>query len=227
MKKMFLFIFSLISFLFFGSSVYAQEISFDLINDDFLSFREEVLNKLLDSQLYYIIQKDDNGFVAHVFSSSLDNCVIDFNGNVWLVQSSYFEFYSYKESSSSGSGSWVINLINKDTNTFNSNLLLDTNYTILLYKDITFTNSLFSLDLKANERILSLYEIKVKYDEFVVDNEEDITHANEMSKVSNFYSVAIDKIGDFANSLSSNYIYLSLFVVVLVTTLIYLVVRRC
>lgn len=90
----------------------------------------------------------------------------------------------------------------------------------IIYNALNFTYVDSVITTNKFTPILDIYNIYLDY------NSQDIKHKEELSKVENFYSVVIDKLGYLGETLVNNYIYLSIIVIFILIFVFKLIFRR-
>lgn len=211
------------------ADTYSQEIDLSLINEDFLSFKEFVessINSLDNSSSYFFIVYTDNDYVAYVVknsSSTISPHRLSLNSNsTYIYNNPTFSFYRCKYSSKSCSyvGSPTFNL--SDSSTF----LLYTNVELTLYKSnsiiYTSVDKSWVTSSDSEKKYFSVYDV---YQE-VSSQPEESEPVDNTPILTDFYSIVIEKFGYLCGVIVSNYIYLSIFVIILIIILFELIFRR-
>lgn len=237
-------------FLFCNKEVKAYELQYEvdlsLLDDNFYTFKNAVEDFIKDDTIYsdkYIIYKYGSNLDMHAVVLPLDST---YNPNVII-------FSSYLQSLFQSSGQ--VNRLSPSSNytiaTLSGTISYYQNYT---YTTATNLNSMRFIPLYANFDIImsqknqgstvtyiyndfstvniadgvdtfkTLYIINKEYQEYVGNN--DLVHREELEKVESFYIMVIEKLGYLAETITSNYIYLSIIVIFILTFIALLIFRR-
>lgn len=242
-KSLFIALFLVLSSFFFISvkEVEAYEYSFDvdfsLINDKFFLFKEKVDqfvkeddSKYLDD--YFIYYYDRNYYV--IFFNINNTSYYD---SLWFRSSSsiYLKFndkFSYVRYSMNSNNNLIINGSKTYlfTDMYTSFVPLYSTFSIDFMSSqcgvhkFTFTYNDWSYEyLSCDSSFKTLYDLKIIYDQSIKDL--TLIHKEEFSNISNFYTICIEKIKYLGEQITSNYIYLSM-VVVLILIFIIELIRR-
>lgn len=245
MKKSFLCALILVLSSFFFISInkveaYEYSLDFDLslINDKFFLFKEKVeqyikekndlyLNDFLivyniNSRRYEVlfIKKGDDNFYKYTWFRNASQGRIDFNSKIASQQ-----FLNDK-------GIFTIRNDNIDFITFFDyyNILYST-FPLIYNSTACSGGHKYSVNYNGwtkeysgcDESFKPFYDIKLEYDKFVGDS--TLKHKEEISNISNFYTICIEKIKYLGEQIVSNYIYLSM-VVVLILIFVIELIRR-
>ena len=230
MKKMFYMLALIVSsFLLFNIEVKADneyvvtypDNFLDYINDNFFTVREYAISNLDNEYPYYILIKDvvSNDYYIYCYNYS------DFisKGRTWFQSSSsdaklivYF-----------GNGNEPKIFYNRNI-TYSSDynyLILDSNMNIFYDPYSLQINYLDkSYIVNSTSKFLTTYDIYKEVNG--IGEETDTSHDSELSIIQSFYEVSISKISYLAESISSNYIYLSIFGVFILIFVFELIFRR-
>lgn len=227
MKKLYIIITLFVSsFFLFNSDVkattYYSTLDFSLINDDFFLFKSKVDfyvsdNSNLDGN--YVIFYD-NGYYAVAYTSSSTH-----NFSATNSALSFSSFSSYLLSLDNGVISSVYNQYYYSFNVIpsrGSNLyLLYSNFDIPFSHTIVFSYADSTFNIPSDSlKFPSLYGI---YEEKFVPVDP---HFEEKEKISNFYTLCIEKLSYLVTSIVSNYIYLSIFGIFILIIIFELIKRR-
>lgn len=183
------------------------------ITDDFLVMRDEVINQFTNYD-YVIFTRSDNSYIILIFESTdtitLDISSISFKGHDW---------YTYSSSS--------FNLVftNHSVNyNFNKIKILDSSRKLyfisstsfnIIYKDLVY-------NVNNTEPFVTYYDIYCD----IHENDHSNPHQEEIDKLSNFYTLVIQKLAYLAETIASNYIYLSIIVIFILIFVFLLIFRR-
>lgn len=230
MKKMFYMLaFIVSSFFFFSSNVNADneyvvtypDNFLDNINDNFFTVREYAISNLDNDYPYYILFKaqDTPNYLIYYYNYSDFISV----GRSWFKsQSSDAKLIIYYIN-----GNSPIISFNRQVN-FSSDfvhLILDSNMNIYYNPYSLQINYLDkSYIVNSTNKFLTTYDIYKEVNG--IGEETDNTHDSELSIIQSFYEVSISKISYLAESISSNYIYLSIFGVFILIFVFELIFRR-
>lgn len=243
MKKMFYALALIVSsFFLFNIEVNAKEKTFtfsnyDDLGEDFLTTREWAINTLGDYYKFYIITYNPNKTYSVHFFSQFDSSNIF---NCGLMYSSYLSCSSsvsvsgnhsvYTNSTLPVNGSSSMSYQSGSSISFGivGSYILDSNINFI-YTDTSSdvfnvtdgTNTISYSSSMEDKKVYTKYEF---YNKFY--GGEDHTHDSELSIIQSFYEVSISKISYLADSISSNYIYLSIFGVFILIFVFELIFRR-
>ena len=244
MKKVSILVIFTISLFFFSfSSVSAAttynytftEDDFSYINDDFINIRTKTLNYINNSEDYdyYVISYDlqNSRYIVNILETKELSSDREFGSS---GQYYYFNVRSSVKRFVLENDNFVE--IGPSSNLY-SYVISDgviTYYNFLDYNFDIYPKSLFCyfIDLNLNyndmnytilqeEKVPSLYDL---YIEWKVGEKYDL-HEEEKNVLLNYYNLVIEKIGFLVNMFTGNYIYLSMFVIVLILVIIELVRR--
>lgn len=240
MKKLYI-MFALIlsSFFFYSSGVKANtydfifnETDFDYLNDTFYKVREFAIDYANNNDCYYYINHNTVYYLITFFKpSSITEFNISSTSFGYRIYPFVDEFiYKYRYDSSSQTFISQAKISSYDNLSFkisNSELLytsfLDSNYDFYLNNNvINFSYKDINYIIDSTNPLPTLYEIYLNKDPS--DVEDDI-HKEEKNVLSNFYSLIFEKIDLLANSILSNYIYLTIIVIFILIFLIELIRR--
>lgn len=87
------------------------------------------------------------------------------------------------------------------------------------YNDFTTVNTADGVD-----KFKTLYMINEEYQAFT--GNADLVHKEELEKIEKFYNVLFDRLSYFANTIVSNYVYLSMIVVMIIVLVFSFIFRR-
>ena len=225
-KSLFFALFLVLSSFFFISikEVEATEMSFDIsfdnINDDFFKVKSLAEDLMVEKNYKeFIIVKKDLYYV-HFFKDSFEsiNCNI-YNNNLSCY--AYYQKQQYKyynDVLSSGSSS--TNFSPYDYSVF-TNILYST-FTFI-FKDSS--NNLNLNYANTNLQVNNLDTIPLVYDLYLKSSELSDPHLGEKEVIANFYTICIEKIKYLGEQIVSNYIYLSMLVILILIFIIELIRR--
>lgn len=244
MKKIYILVIFTISLFFFSFSSVSAAVTvynytftdddFSYINDEFINFRTKVLDYInnSDNYDYYVISYDltNNRYIVNIFNSKELPSIREFRENgkgyfIFKYMSSYTTYVLQDnnfvfDSTSSGFSKYVI--LNSTITYYN---LLDCNFDVFPNQGFnTYTNLVLNYNDKSyifdeEKRVLSLYDL---YVEFKVGEKFD-PHEEEKNVLLNFYNLVIEKIGFLVNMFTGNYVYLSVFVVLILIIILEIV----
>lgn len=193
----------------------------ELINDNFFTVREYAISNLDNEYPYYIL-------LAERYSN-----------NYFIYYYSYSDFISVGRSwfkNSSSDAKMILYYVNGRTpSVYNNNAITLTSDTVYLVLDSNMNIFYDPYSLQINyldksyivnstNKFLTTYDIYKEVNG--IGEETDNTHDNELSIIQSFYEVSISKISYLAESISSNYIYLSIFGVFILIFVFELIFRR-
>lgn len=242
MKKIYILVIFTISLFFFSfSSVSAAttynytftDNDFSYINDDFLNIRTKTLDYINNSENYnyYAISYDlqNNRYIVYMLEttelsfdrefgnydqyyyvqvlSSVRRFVLENDNLTEIGPSSKFHVYVITDG--------VISYYN----------LLDFNFDVYPRQSFcNYVNLIFNYNDKNHvflqeEKVPSLYDL---YIEWEVGEKYD-SHEEEKNVLLNFYNLVIEKIGFLVNMFTGNYVYLSVFVVLILIIILEIV----
>lgn len=239
MKKLLIIITLFVSsfFLFCNKEVkayeYIKEVDFSIM-EDVIALKEKLnIYVAEDSTLsdYYIIYFDQGTIAYYVLKSSVDSLSFSYSSDSFSIK--------IPSTMKSGTNLDVINPSSSvsskvfyiySTNTYRTNSLIlytnldlfhSSNHSIVYnYQNFSYVDS-FSYGSKFN----SLYDIYIIYQEYLGIEQEN-PHQEEIDKVTNFYTMVIEKIEYLANEISNNYIFLFVIGIFIVTFVFLLIFRR-
>ena len=239
MKRLFTIITLLVSsfFLFSINEVRAETYTYELtendfsyFNDDFFTFREQVIDYMESNNFtgYYIYGHNLTTLRAFLLNSNSYPSFSNVSGsnNIFYI---YCENCSDVKFNSSGELEFVKHYTggykNQILNSTNGNTLgnyLDSNLSPISYSNntyiINYNNSTYTIEKGSSAP--TLYQI---YLENTTPVEPDDPYKEEKEVINNFYSTIIIKIGDLATSFASNFIFLlilGIFILIFVFELI-------
>ncbi len=242
MKKRFIIILFMVFSTFFFISLnevkaYDIEVEVDLslLNDDFY-----ILKSLAED---FVKNSDDyDNFV--IVSYSWDGLVVGFipkndNGAYWecYVRTDKYVFVSFYDKLARYSlDSTSTGLVKKGSMesyqsfVFNNSsfIILYANFDFVLKNDgstINYIYNDFSVLVKSDgvSTLKTYFDFKEEYDEYKGDKE--LIHKKEFASISNFYTLCFEKLSYFSEALASNYIFLSI-LVILILDFIFELIRR-
>lgn len=249
MKKfsiLIIFTFSLFFFSFsFVSAIEKKNMIFNLedsdfshINDEFFELRTKTKEFLKnnDSYQYYIIgyNSDKSKLVVDIFSEEINTKylrIMDYSSGaslMFLIKARYNEYYLENNELKllSGSSSFIKSL--GSVNGSNYQNFIDTNIddlfldsTANMFWNVNVNVRDYSFSFGVDKDTPTLYEIYLA----AKIGEPFDPHEEEKNVLLNYYSLIIEKIGFLVNMFTANYIYLSMFVIVLILVIIELVRR--
>lgn len=232
MKKLFIImtLFTSSFFLFF-EDVKAAEYTYDFSG----------LEKYVDNDVYPLVKAkaievlENNSDIYNkylIYCNSSTYYIIFFNTednpNI-ILKESYF-IYDHTYAYTCYFTSDGINFTDKDLTRFSQ---MDSSSTYFLYNSssvststsfdkITFIMNDFVYEILSGDNFIFLEDLYNKS----LDLDESDLHQEELEKVSNFYTVVIDKLVYLSEVLVSNYIYLSIIVIFMLVFLFKLIFRR-
>ena len=234
MKKFYIF-FLFIALFFFSNFVYADTYNYTiddsntaLINDEMFSILENG-KKLNSSNLpYYIFwyNKTQSSYSITFFNDvSGTNNTFTFSGSNITSNIDISSYFTYNYSTSSFDKTNISSItvsIKLNNNYIDLSSIIDTNYPFKVYTfnhiyNLTYSDCSFSFTTNDNMPTLLSFYNSCGF----VSN----PHVDELNLLDSFYSLVIEKIIYLSDVFSSNYIYLSLFVVILIICL-FEIVRR-
>ena len=210
---------------------YTQEIDFSLINNDFISLKNQVEDFINEdtsySDYYYIFYDSDSSYKAYVFSQ------YKWNFKLFTINSSGFRIdgVSYMNcivltlDSSPSVESIVFNNFY-----FNSTkVLLYTNFeNIEFYSGealFTLGDQSFVFNSQSEDRFFPLYNMYMNlYGEY--SPSDNPVPVDNTPILTNFYTTVIEKINYLCGVIVGNYVYMSIFVIFILIILIELIFRR-
>lgn len=226
-KSLVITLFLVLSSFFFISikEVKAEDITFtcpeeriSLLNEEFYSYRDKVINYANENNYYYYIYYwlYEKKYQVIFFHSDSDS----------FLANSRYEFHSYDYNISD-----VKLLSLSDTTNFSDIINLESfgfgfsDFTLLDYSFNVFTTYEVNLVCNGktfvfnqNNKFPSLYDFTSS--EPVIDS-----HLGEKQIIANFYTICIEKIKYLGDKIVSNYIYLSIIVVLILVFIIELIRR--
>lgn len=226
-KSLVITLFLVLSSFFFISikEVKAEDITFtcpeeriSLLNEEFYSYRDKVINYANENNYYYYIYYwlYEKKYQVIFFHSDSDS----------FLANSRYEFHSYDYNISD-----VKLLSLSDTTNFSDIINLESfgfgfsDFTLLDYSFNVFTT--YEVNLVCNDKTFvfnqnnkfpSLYDFTAS--EPVID-----PHLGEKEVIANFYTICIDKLGYLGEQIVNNYVYLSIIVVLILVFIIELIRR--
>lgn len=236
MKKLFM-IMTLFasSFLFLGD-VKAVELSFDLdfslINEDFYKIKNAAESFILEdtsfSDDYIIVYEDNRLFVAFLPLNHGSDYHCYFSGSTFyfFTSGSSLNRYYLPNDSLASLGTLSSNYLRPylKIQILYSNFDIkfrDDTQNVILYKYNDWSTQDYALK---SESFNTLYMNYLEYQDFI--GSSDSVHEEELEKLSNFYTVVVDKIVYLSEVIVSNYIYLSIIVIFILVFLFKLIFRR-
>jgi len=221
MKKILLiFLFSIFIFVENVNAEDVFEVTYNIkmeeyINEDFYKLQNLAKKHASDNGLYYFIYNNNLYFTT---SSELTS-----TGRTWFEFS--YEGYSATYDLDTGvvTPSSEIKTLNFVEASHYLYRLLDSSVTFYYspYQLLINYNEL-SYNVDATNKVPTLYEIYNEENNIIPTN----PHEEELGFLSNFYSLAINKIVEFATYISSNYISLAIVVVLVFVFIFRLILRR-
>lgn len=235
MKKVFIsFAILLSSLFFFNLKVEAQEYNYDVdlsvFNETFYKVKDAADSYLetITEDTYIIFYENNLYYVSFITSdklSSKEYCVAnDSSGIYFYSSSSSLKRFKYDTSTNTlvNNGSFSSNYIflYKKVNILysNSDILYRNGTSITL----TLNYDGYSIVHTTDTSFSTLYHTLKKYQELSGSN----SHEEEVSILNSFYSLCVSKLSFLAESIASNYIYLTMIVIVIVIFLFELIRRR-
>lgn len=238
MKKLYI-MFTLIlsSFFLFNYNVKASQTYWTLdlkssvfTGDKFLNLRNDVINYANENNFYYLII--DYSSLAVCFFNNSPNYIFTKETDSSRFSTSVLcdLLYSNGNLSSTPSKSTNYYIYNDYSDTYNNTTVIDTNYPYFYLdfsSDITIKASGCTYTLKSGDNLRGLYDYYVAKDNncTLPTYEAPDPHKEEKEVLSNFYSLIFEKIDLLANSILSNYIYLTIIVIFILIFLIELIRR--
>ena len=226
-KSLFIALFLVLSSFFFISvkEVEAEDITFtcpeeriSLLNEEFYSYRDKVINYANENNYYYYIyywlygKKYQVMFFHSDSDSFLANSRYEFNSNNYNISDvkylSLSDTTNFSDITSMGSFSFG----------FNDFTILDYSFNIFTTYEVNLVCNNKTFIFNQNNKFPSLYDFIAS--EPVIDS-----HLEEKKVITNFYTICIEKIKYLGEQITSNYIYLSM-VVVLILIFIIELIRR-
>ena len=247
MKKMFYMLALIVSsFFFFSSNVNAEEYSYTYpftsnisatLDDNFYDLRSRVKQYIKDNNYdYYIIYKgvaSSIGTKVYIFTDDSNISCTTYTNSLFLITSVYYRVPTLLVSSDLENLTFVEDTATHTFQDTQNAIVLDTNYPFTLSSPDTWTynHRNNSLSFSTGDRVPNLYTFYTTYYGIEDDTEEpepviDHTHDSELSIIQSFYEVSISKISYLAESISSNYVYLSIFGVFILIFVFELIFRR-
>lgn len=245
MKKMFYMLALIVSsFFFFSFNVKAAEYNYSYpftsnisatLDNNFYDLRSRVKQYIKDNNFdyYFIYKLASSGTKVYIFTDDSNLLCESYNSVLFHIDSIRYTIPTLLVSSD------LENLtFEEDTSTHTfmdtqSAIVLDTNYPFTLSSPDTWTynHRNNSITFTTGDRVPTLYTFYTTYYGIEDDTEEpepiiDHTHDSELSIIQTFYEVSISKISYLADSISSNYIYLSIFGVFILIFVFELIFRR-
>lgn len=238
-KSLFIALFLVLSSFFFISVKEVEAVeynfnfSFDYLPEDFTEKKEIVDNFIKeDTSLSdnYIIYLAITGIEKQYYVIFLDNpnsLKITYSSN--SLTTSFTSSYTYKKFSSDN---FLGNNVNSSysfklfENGIYQNYFLYSNFDILTNNDnhtISFISDNYSKTFQLNgyDKFPTIYDMYLEKNNILPEN----LHKEEMINISNFYTICINKLVYLGEQITSNYIYLSM-VVVLILIFIIELIRR-
>lgn len=220
MKKSFIVtLFLVLSSFFFISikEVEAYEINIenlDMINEEFFKLKEVSEEYISSSSEYdnFIIAKDGNKLYSYIFKynnsyscSAKTSFLLNVKNDYRIATLYNGELYF----NGGGNNLYVRTLPYYSSLNFN----LDSNSTLTLkFEDRYF-------EINPGEKLLTYYDV-YKDNQYFKD-----PHLGEKEVIANFYTICIDKLGYLGEQIVSNYVYLSMIVVLILIFIIELIRR--
>ena len=247
MKKIYILVIFTISFFFFSfSSVSAaekknmifnlQDSDFSYINDEFFELRTKTKEFLRnnDSYQYYIIgyNSDESKLVVDIFVEEINTKylrIMDYSSGaslMFLIKARYNEYYlennELKKLTSSSAFTNPLGSVNgsKYQNFIDTNIddiFLDS--TANIFWNINVNARDYSFSFSDDKDTPTLYEIYLA----AKIGESFDPHEEEKDVLLNFYNLVIEKIGFLVNMFTGNYVYLSVFVVLILIIILEIV----
>ena len=187
------------------------------IDSEFFSVRDSVIEYANANSLNYLLFRINEKY--YVYFSEIDSFTS--TGRSWLENTSvFFRYASYNLKT------FELEVSTKD----NFHLLYSSSYLMyLLDSTINVYYSPYEVQINYNGSsylVNSTTKFKTIYDLYL-ESGGDIPdpHKSEKQLISNFYIICIDKIKFLANAVTSNYIYLSMIVVLILLFIIELIRR--
>lgn len=196
------------------------DISFDNINEDFFKVKSLAEEFMVEKnyQEFIIVKKDL--YCVYFFKDSFEsiNCNI-YNNNLSCYAYHEQQGYKYYNDTFSSDGS---------STSFGPYFYSD--FTNILYSTFTFifkgsSDNLILNYANTNLQVNNLDTIPLVYDLYLKSSEVSDPHLEEKEVITNFYTVCIEKINYLGEQIVSNYIYLSM-VVILILIFIIELIRR-
>lgn len=234
MKKLLIAIFVFTSSFVFLESVDAKEYSYDYsssleyINEKFFTIKEHV------ESTYSSLNKD----YYFIFVNNQTNSYFVYYANVDLSVSFLDKFYGYDFIPNNPQGGFYLDNYKNYPDYFSSTYsnvsqsFYSTNY-YLLYTNLEFKLNNVSDTVKflngdiehvinPNDKFLTVYDL------YMLDNniEVPVNHEKELTILSNFYNLVIEKVKFLCDVIISNYIYLSIIVIFLLFIIFEFLRRR-
>lgn len=240
MKKLFIIMTLFMSsfFLFCNKEVKAYEYNynfdFDYLPEDFIEKKELVDNFIKEDtslsnnyiirfsitgneKAYYVIFVDNTNFLKATYSS----------GKLILSFTSSYTYKTIGSNNSLGNNVNSTSSINLFINGIYQNYILYANFDIPTNNDnhtINFISDDYSKTFQLNgfDKLPTIYDMYLEKNNIFPEN----PHQEEIDKLSNFYNIVIEKLGYLAETIVSNYIYLSIIVIFILIFLFILIFRR-
>lgn len=228
MKKSFIFtLFLVLSSFFFISikEVEAEDITFtcpedriSLLNEEFYSYREKVINYANENNYYYYIYYwlYGNEYSVIFFHSDSDSFLAD---SRYEFSSLNYNISDIKLLSLSNTTNFS-DITNLDSFSFGFNdfTLLDYSFKIFTTYNVNLVCNGKTFVFNQNNKLPSLLDFTSS--EPVIDS-----HLGEKQIIANFYTICIEKIKYLGDKIVSNYIYLSMLVIFILIFIIELIRR--
>ena len=229
MKKSFLraLVLVLSSFFFISiKDVKAEDVTFtcsddcmSLLNEDFYFYRDKVIEYSKANNYYYCICYWFYGkkYQLILFHSDTDSFEVN---SIYEFHSKYYNISDIKYLSLSDTTDFS-NLRSMESFSFGLSdfSVLDYSFNIFTSYDINIVCNDKTLLFNQNNRFPSLYDFNTSAP--IIDS-----HLKEKEVISSFYTICIEKIKYLGEQIVSNYIYLSMLVILILIFIIELI-RRC
>lgn len=228
MKKSFIFtLFLVLSSFFFISikEVEAEDITFtcpedriSLLNEEFYSYRDKVINYANENNYYYYIY-------YWLYAKKYQVVFFHSDSDSFLVDSRYeFNSYNYNISDvkllSLSDTTNFSDIINMESFSFGFSdfTLLDYSFNVFTTYEVNLVCNDKTFVFNQNNKFPSLYDFTAS--EPVIDS-----HLGEKEVIANFYTICIEKIKYLGEQIVNNYVYLSMIVVLILVFIIELIRR--
>lgn len=216
---------------------YSFDVDFSLINDKFFLFKEKVDqfvkeddSKYLDD--YFIYYYDRNYYVIFFDINNIsyyDSLSFRSSSSIYLKFNDKFSYARYSMNSNNnliinGSKTYLFIDIYTSVIPLYSTFSIDFMSSQCGVHKFTFTYTDWSYEyLSCDSSLKTLYDLKIIYDQSIKD--PTLIHKEEMINISNFYTICINKLVYLGEQITSNYIYLSMLVILILIFIIELIRR--